>query len=260
MRSVGHAVDPVRSRTAAVTLGAVYSHCVQDHDAKLMIALQSACLFAATDSTEGRSRCGGWRFTSNPAVEAPAALCDLAGAVASSGVACGLWCRYLASDGAPGRRDARSARPGRARSSVKAQPGREKPGTGGCGSHRAGARGESRCAAAGRRGPPRRGTAGQRSRCPVCAPRAALPVACRCHPALACTTAARRRGPAPRGKLSSCPAPTSCRNHPSRSLWSAAPCHGGPRPSRARRLRLPPSGRDVAYPREPRLGTSGGRP
>jgi hypothetical protein len=119
---------------------------------------------------------------------------------------------------------------------VKAQHGREKPGVGGCGSHRAGARGESRCAAAGRRG------------CPPWYRRPEIP-----QPGLH----SRRRAPASL-PLRSCPGrhhggPPPRAGTPAASSASAGAAvlpqppvpvflasirlHGGPRPSRARRPR-----------------------
>jgi hypothetical protein len=69
-----------------------------------------------------------------------------------------------------------------------------------------------------------------------------------------------RRPAAAHFSLAACARPVTAAAASSGFLRVMPGLRGGPRPSRARRPRLPPSGRDVAYPGEPRLGTSGGRP
>jgi len=151
------------------------------------------------------------------------------------------------SDVASGGQEAWPPRPGRARSPVKARHGREKTGTGGCGSHRAGARGESRCAAAGRRGCPpwyRRPEIAQPGLHFPCRAPGSLPLTSLLWPSPRRPAAA---GPHPSGKLSSCPAPTSCRNHPSRSFRPAAAFTGDrARPGRAGHVSRPPGAPSLA--------------
>jgi hypothetical protein len=141
------------------------------------------------------------------------------------------------SDVASGRQEAWPARPGRARFPVKAPAWPEKTGAGGCGSHRAGARGESRCGCR----PPGLPAVVPQARDPAARPplpRAALPVACRCHPAPAGTTAASRREPAPQRRAQPLPGADVLPQPPVPVFPTDRRLHGGPRPSRARRPRL----------------------
>ena len=153
----------------------------------------------------------------------PAALCDLAGGVAGSELACGFWCRYLASDGARGRRDAWPARPGRARSPVKARMAGRNPEL-----VVAAVTGRAHAASRGARlqaaGAARRGTAGRdpqpglhsRRRAPASLPLRSCP--------------GRHHGgppprPAPRGKLSFCRRRRAATTRPG-LLASAPPSRG----------------------------------
>jgi hypothetical protein len=82
----------------------------------------------------------------------------------------------------------------------------------------------------------RRGTAaGRGSRSPACSPLASRTrQLAAVLPALAGTTAGRRRGPAPRRQAQLLPAPASCRNHPYRVSWLPAGFTGDrARPGRA---------------------------
>jgi len=129
------------------------------------------------------------------------------------------------SDVAPGGQQAWPARPGRARSPAKARHDpenrnwwlRQLPG------------GRTRRAEVRGCRPPGLPTVVSQATDPAARPalaRAALPVASRCHPALAGTTAARHRRPAPQRQPQLPPAPASCRNHPRPGL------PGGPPPAR----------------------------
>ena len=144
-----------------------------------------------------------------------------------------FWCRYLTSDGARGRRDAWPARPGRARSPVK-------PSMAGTNLELvvAAVIGRAHAASHGARlqaaGAARRGTAGQRSCSPARAPGTALPLACRCDPALAGTTAARRHGPVPQRQAQLLPGADVLPQPPVPVFLARIRLHGGPRPSTGR--------------------------